>query len=72
MFIVRAACREGWDLAAAKTWTPPFEQQVDLPRSVDGLPRRLALRFGRVLRYRDDKLADEAHALDAVPAFHVR
>jgi DNA ligase-1 len=32
----------------------------------------MALRFARVLRYRDDKHADEADTVDMVRALHVR
>jgi DNA ligase-1 len=33
-------------------------------------PARMALRFARVLRYRDDKTADEADTVDMVRALH--
>jgi DNA ligase-1 len=33
-------------------------------------PGRMALRFARVLRYRDDKRADEADTLETVRAFY--
>ncbi len=35
-------------------------------------PGGMALRFARVLRYRDDKTADEADTIDTVRALHVR
>jgi DNA ligase-1 len=35
-------------------------------------PGGMALRFARVIRYRDDKTAEEADALDTVRALHVR
>ena len=35
-------------------------------------PGGMALRFARVLRYRDDKTADEADTVDTVRALHVR
>ncbi len=34
-------------------------------------PGKMALRFARVLRYRDDKRADEADTVDAVRAIHL-
>ncbi|MGN7702115.1 hypothetical protein [Cellulosimicrobium sp. 22601] len=40
---------------------------IDRGRSVFD-PGGLALRFARVLRYRDDKSADEADTIDAVRA----
>ena len=36
--------------------------------ALDAVPRRVALRFARVLRYRDDKTAAEADTIDAVRA----
>ena len=35
-------------------------------------PGGMALRFARVLRYRDDKRADEADTIDTVRAFYER
>lgn len=52
------------------------EQVVEI--AFDGIqtssryPAGMALRFARVLRYRDDKTADEADTVDAVRAFHDR
>ena len=49
------------------------EQVVEI--AFDGVQRSrrypggVALRFARVLRYRDDKRADEADTIDAVRAF---
>ena len=47
------------------------EQVVEIAfdgmQTLDPLPRRLALRFARVLRYRDDKTADEADTIDDGP-----
>ena len=37
---------------------------------IDALPRRLALRFARVVRYRDDKSPAEADTIDAVRALY--
>jgi len=34
-------------------------------------PAGMALRFARVLRYREDKTAEEADTLEMVRAFHV-
>lgn len=52
------------------------EQVVEI--ALDGVqastryPGKMALRFARVLRYRDDKTAAEADTLDAVRAIHAR
>ncbi|GAB2736492.1 hypothetical protein GCM10027273_14090 [Nocardioides pakistanensis] len=52
------------------------EQAVEI--AFDGIqtstryPGGMALRFARVLRYRDDKTADEADTIDTVRALHVR
>jgi DNA ligase-1 len=52
------------------------EQVVEI--ALDGLqtssryPGGVALRFARVLRYRDDKSAAEADTIDAVRAIHAR
>jgi DNA ligase-1 len=52
------------------------EQVVEI--ALDGVqastryPAKMALRFARVLRYRDDKTAAEADTLDAVRAIHAR
>ena len=52
------------------------EQVVEI--AFDGIqtstryPAGMALRFARVLRYRDDKTADEADTVAAVRAFHER
>ncbi|MFZ5849451.1 MAG: ATP-dependent DNA ligase [Actinomycetota bacterium] len=52
------------------------EQVVEI--AFDGIqtstryPGGMALRFARVLRYRDDKTADEADTIDTVRALHVR
>jgi DNA ligase-1 len=35
-------------------------------------PGKMALRFARVVRYRDDKKATEADTVDAVRAIHAR
>ena len=50
------------------------EQVVEI--AIDGVqtsrryPAGMALRFARVLRYRDDKTAAEADTVDAVRALH--
>jgi DNA ligase-1 len=52
------------------------EQVVEI--AFDGLqtssryPRGMALRFARVVRYRDDKTAAEADTIDTVRAIHTR
>jgi DNA ligase-1 len=52
------------------------EQVVEI--ALDGLqassryPGGVALRFARVVRYRDDKAATEADTIDAVRAIHAR
>lgn len=52
------------------------EQVVEI--AFDGVQRSsrypggLALRFARVVRYRDDKLPEEADTVDAVRALHVQ
>ena len=52
------------------------EQVVEI--ALDGLqassryPGGVALRFARVVRYRDDKSAAEADTIDAVRAIHAR
>ena len=52
------------------------EQVVEI--ALDGVqtstryPGGVALRFARVVRYRDDKTASEADTLDAVRAIHAR
>jgi DNA ligase-1 len=52
------------------------EQVVEV--AIDGIqtstryPAGMALRFARVIRYRDDKTADEADTVDLVRALHAR
>ena len=55
-------------------WTQPVRPEQVVEIALDGIQRSsrypggLALRFARVLRYRDDKTADQADTLEAVRA----
>ena len=58
------------------SWVVPLRPEQVVEIAFDGIqtstryPGGMALRFARVLRYRDDKSADEADTIDAVRALH--
>ena len=64
--------------AASQTgsWVVPLRPEQVVEIAFDGIqtssryPGGMALRFARVLRYRDDKTADEADTVDTVRALH--
>jgi DNA ligase-1 len=65
------------ELAAGPTdgWVVPLRPEQVVEIAFDGVQRStrypggVALRFARVIRYRDDKRPDEADTIDAVRAF---
>jgi DNA ligase-1 len=58
-------------------WVVPLRPEQVVEIAFDGVQRSsrypggLALRFARVVRYRDDKRAQDADTIDAVRAVHV-
>ena len=64
--------------AASQTgsWVVPLRPEQVVEIAFDGIQTSsryrggMALRFARVLRYRDDKTADEADTIDTVRALH--
>ncbi len=66
------------ELAAGPTdqWVVPLRPEQVVEIAFDGVQRSsrypggVALRFARVLRYRDDKAAGEADTIDTVRAMH--
>jgi DNA ligase-1 len=58
-------------------WVVPLRPEQVVEVAFDGVQRSsrypggVALRFARVLQYRDDKRADEADTIDTVRAFYV-
>jgi DNA ligase-1 len=67
------------ELAAGPTdqWVVSLRPEQVVEIAVDGVQRSsrypggMALRFARVVRYRDDKRADEADTIDAVRALYI-
>jgi DNA ligase-1 len=63
---------------ATDGWVVPVQPVQVVEIAFDGVqtssryPGGVALRFARVLRYRDDKTADEADTIDTVRAFRDR
>jgi DNA ligase-1 len=61
-----------------RDWVVPVRPELVVEIAFDGVqtspryPGGVALRFARVLRYREDKTAAEADTIDAVRALHAR